>query len=154
MGRFAFSCGDGGGVSVHAYIHLPSRHKVCALPDPLKDLLQLGVDEGVVWRKHNGKLSEKKCLESLWCVDKGRTSEHHLAVTPSLQCVPWMLSICPILSAAPRTLHSVLTILSALASDSRGESNKAFASKKAQKTQNRIISSDLEHMVLEEQEQE
>lgn len=65
-----------------------------------------------------------------------------------------MLSICPILSAAPRTLHSVLTILSALASDSRGESNKAFASKKAQKTQNRIISSDLEHMVLEEQEQE
>ena len=36
------------GGSVHAYIHLPSRHKVCTLPDPLKYLLQLGVDEGVV----------------------------------------------------------------------------------------------------------
>lgn len=31
-----------------AYIHLPGRHEVCTLPDPLKDLLQLGVDEGVV----------------------------------------------------------------------------------------------------------
>lgn len=37
-----------------------------------------------------------------------------------------MLSICPILSAAPRTLHRVLTILSALASDRRGESNRAL----------------------------
>lgn len=41
-----------------------------------------------------------------------------------------MLSICPILSAAPRTLQSVLTILSALASDSNGESNRAFVSAK------------------------
>lgn len=30
------------------YIHLPGRHEVCALPDPLKDPLQLGADEGVV----------------------------------------------------------------------------------------------------------
>lgn len=42
-----------------------------------------------------------------------------------------MLNICPILSAAPRTLHSVLTILSALASDRRGESNSALSSAKA-----------------------
>lgn len=41
-----------------------------------------------------------------------------------------MLSICPILSAAPRTLQSVLTILSALASDSKGESSRAFMSAK------------------------
>ncbi len=39
---------SGTGGSVHAYIHLPGRHEVCALSDPLKDLLQLGVDEGVV----------------------------------------------------------------------------------------------------------
>lgn len=39
-----------------------------------------------------------------------------------------MLSIWPILSAAPRTLQSVLTILSALASDRKAESNNAFPS--------------------------
>lgn len=50
------------------------------------------------------------------------------------QCVPWMLSICPILSAAPRTLHSVLTILSALASDRRGESSRALMSTKNNST--------------------
>ena len=31
------------------YVHLPGGHEVGALPNPLKDLLQLGVDEGVVW---------------------------------------------------------------------------------------------------------
>jgi len=36
-----------------------------------------------------------------------------------------MLSICPILRAAPLTLHSVFTILSALASDRKGESKRA-----------------------------
>lgn len=36
-----------------------------------------------------------------------------------------MLSICPILRAAPLTLHSVFTILSALASDRNGESKRA-----------------------------
>lgn len=41
---------------------------------------------------------------------------------------PWMLSICPILSAAPRTLHRVLTILSALASERKGESSRAAVS--------------------------
>lgn len=41
--------------------------------------------------------------------------------------LPWMLNICPSFSAAPRTLHSVLTILSALASDRNGlESITAF----------------------------
>lgn len=41
--------------------------------------------------------------------------------------LPWMLSICPSFSAAPRTLHKVLTILSALASDRNGlESITAF----------------------------
>lgn len=45
--------------------------------------------------------------------------------TIKLNCVPWMLSICPILRAAPLTLHSVFTILSALASDRRGESKRA-----------------------------
>lgn len=59
-----------------------------------------------------------------------RTSGHHFAVMLLLQCVPWILNICPILSAAPRTLHSVLTILSALASDRRGESNRALLSAK------------------------
>lgn len=39
-----------------------------------------------------------------------------------------MLSIWPILSAAPRTLQSVLTILSALASDRKAESNSEFPS--------------------------
>lgn len=33
------------------YIHLPCGHEVCTLPHPLKDLLQLGADEGVVWRE-------------------------------------------------------------------------------------------------------
>lgn len=38
-----------------------------------------------------------------------------------------MLNICPSFSAAPRTLHKVLTILSALASDRNGlESITAF----------------------------
>lgn len=45
----------GTGGSVQAYIHLPGRHEVCALPDPLKDPLQLGVDEGVVWEKKKKK---------------------------------------------------------------------------------------------------
>lgn len=40
---------------------------------------------------------------------------------------PWMLSIWPSLSAAPRTLHSVLTMRSAFASDRKGlESSTAF----------------------------
>lgn len=40
---------------------------------------------------------------------------------------PWMLSIWPSLSAAPRTLHSVRTMRSALASDRKGlESSTAF----------------------------
>lgn len=40
---------------------------------------------------------------------------------------PWMLSIWPSLSAAPRTLHSVRTIRSAFASDRKGlESSTAF----------------------------
>lgn len=43
-------------------------------------------------------------------------------------CVPCILSICPIFRAAPRTLHRVLTILSALASESRGESIREFVS--------------------------
>ena len=34
--------------------------------------------------------------------------------------VPWMLSIWPTLRAAPRTVHKVCTILSALASDRKG----------------------------------
>lgn len=54
----------------------------------------------------------------------------HFAAVLVLQRVPWILSICPILSAAPRTLHRVLTILSALASDRTGESNRAFPSGK------------------------
>lgn len=54
-----------------AYIHLPGRHEVCTLPDPLKDLLQLGVDEGVVLRERQSeKLSDKlfQALEIL-CED-------------------------------------------------------------------------------------
>lgn len=35
---------------ISTYIHLPRGHEVCTLPDPLKDLLQLGVNEGVVCR--------------------------------------------------------------------------------------------------------
>lgn len=30
--------------------HLLQRHEVCALPDPLEDLGQMGVDEGVIWK--------------------------------------------------------------------------------------------------------
>lgn len=43
---------------VGTYRHLPGGHKVCALPHPLKDLLQLRVDEGVVWKPN--KLSGKQ----------------------------------------------------------------------------------------------
>lgn len=40
---------------------------------------------------------------------------------------PWMLSICPSFNAAPLTLHSVLTMRSALASDRNGlESRTPF----------------------------
>lgn len=35
-------------------------------------------------------------------------------------CTPWMLSICPSFNAAPLTLHRVLTMRSALASDRKG----------------------------------
>lgn len=72
------------------------------------------------------ELSEKR-KEILWL---WRYLDTILLFVLLLQCVPWMLSICPILSAAPRTLQSVLTILSALASDRRGESNRALVSTK------------------------
>lgn len=52
------------------------------------------------------------------------TWQHHQVLCCHL---PWMLNICPSFSAAPRTLHKVLTILSALASDRKGlESINAF----------------------------
>lgn len=33
-----------------AYLHLPAGHEVGTLTDALEDLLQLGVDEGIIWR--------------------------------------------------------------------------------------------------------
>lgn len=30
--------------------HLLQRHEVCTLPDPIEDLGQMGVDEGIVWK--------------------------------------------------------------------------------------------------------
>lgn len=46
----------GGVSSSPAYIHLPGRHEVGTLSDPLEDPLQLGVDEGVVW------IQKMRCL--------------------------------------------------------------------------------------------
>lgn len=44
--------------------HLLQRHEVCALPDPLEDLGQMGVDEGVVWKaaehSERGRLTPRK----------------------------------------------------------------------------------------------
>lgn len=77
---------------------------------------------------------EKNKILSLW-----RNLNTILLFVLSLLCVPWMLSICPIFSAAPRTLQSVLTILSALASDRRGESNRALMSAKNSTTYLAVI---------------
>lgn len=52
---------------------------------------------------------------------------------------PWMLRACPSLRAAPLTLHRVLTIRSALASDRKGlESRTAFLFS-PKKTKNKTI---------------
>lgn len=54
-------------------------------------------------------------------------------------CTPWMLSICPSFSAAPLTLHKVLTMRSALASDRKGlESRTPFLLSSAQNKKNII----------------
>lgn len=37
-----------GGPEEHADLHLPARHEICTLTDPLEDLLQLGVNERVI----------------------------------------------------------------------------------------------------------
>lgn len=112
--------------NIPAYIHLPRGHEVCTLAHPLKDLLKLGVDEGIVWggEKIQSLFETVKYLN----IPLHKRRKGHYAVITGVWHLPCMLSICPILSAAPRTLHSVLTILSALASDRRGESNKAFMS--------------------------
>lgn len=77
------------------------------------------------------KLKEKNLTQQNVSNKTNITGKEHEA--------PWMLSICPILSAAPRTLHSVLTILSALASDSRGESNRELVSTKHTAHKNTLI---------------
>lgn len=52
---------------------------------------------------------------------------------------PWMLSICPSFNAAPLTLHSVLTMRSALASDRNGlESRTPFLFSPAEAQNNQL----------------
>lgn len=98
-----------------AYLHLPARHEVCTLTDALKDPLQLGVNERIIWKNGGTVQNQAPSVPLILLFPLG---------------APWMLSICPIFSAAPRTLHSVSTIRSALASDRRGESSRALVSGK------------------------
>ena len=124
-----------------------AQDKICVRPRRLSSCLHSSARQA--WSLRSAGPSQRSAAAGGWwrsclkkknmrnCQKKNQhfhrleiTPEHHFAVKPLLRCSPWMLSICPILSAAPRTLHRVLTILSALASDSRGESNRAFASTK------------------------
>lgn len=48
--RILKRCCVSGAEAPSAYLHLPAGHEVGTLTDALEDLLQLGVDEGIIWR--------------------------------------------------------------------------------------------------------
>lgn len=66
------------------YLHLPARHEICTLTDPLEDLLQLGVNKRIIWKSKEGTCQREDGSVPLTAAAAGHIVQHVVSTARTL----------------------------------------------------------------------